>query len=352
VPATNAPCADPNDPNCIPGARGVDVAGYHDSREIPNYWTYARDFVLQDHMFESVASWSLPSHLYLVSAWSAECSVLLDPSSCQNNSSFVTGSVDTGLITANDAKWPADHYDWTDITYLLHKANVSWHYYLDQGSQPDCPYGGMICQSYPQKASVPGIWNPLAAFDTVHQDGQTNDIVPLPTLFTDLSHGNLPSVSWVIPNDSHSEHPPSLVSTGQTYVTKIIDSIMRSKDWSSTAIFLSWDDWGGFYDNVKPPTVDINGYGIRVPGLVISPYARHGYIDHQVLSSDAYLKFIEDDFLGGQRLNPKTDGRPDPRTDVRENASVLGNLYSDFNFNQRPRRPVLLPLQPHTDLTG
>ena len=102
----------------------------------------------------------------------------------------------------------------------------------------------------------------------------------------------------------------------------------------------------------SPPKVDINGYGIRVPGLVISPYARHGYIDHQVLSSDAYLKFIEDDFLGGQRLNPQTDGRPDPRTDVRENASALGNLYSDFNFNQTPRRPVLLPPQPHTDLTG
>ena len=84
--------------------------------------------------------------------------------------------------------------------------------------------------------------------------------------------------------------------------------------------------------------VDQNGYGFRVPGLVISPYARRGYIDHQQLSFDAYAKFIEDDFLGGQRLNPKTDGRPDPRPDVREDAPGLGDLRRDFNFNRRRAR--------------
>ncbi|GAC1666388.1 MAG: hypothetical protein PVS2B1_24990 [Candidatus Dormibacteraceae bacterium] len=143
-----------------------------------------------------------------------------------------------------------------------------------------------------------------------------------------------------------SEHPPSLVSAGQTYVTKIIDSIMRSKDWSSTAIFLSWDDWGGFYDHVVPPNVDQNGYGLRVPGIVISPYAKAGYIDHQTLSSDAYLKFIEDDFLDGRRLNPATDGRPDPRPGVRENAPQLGDITQAFDFNQSPRPPVLLDPHP------
>src|SRR5260370_41871439 len=88
-----------------------------------------------------------------------------------------------------------------------------------------------------------------------------------------------------------------------------------------SAIFLSWDDWGGFYDHVIPPQVDQNGYGLRAPDLVIGPYARQGFIDHQTLSFDAYLKFIEDDFLGGSRLDPKTDVRSDPRPDVRENAS-------------------------------
>ena len=105
---------------------------------------------------------------------------------------------------------------------------------------------------------------------------------------------------------------------GQAYVTSLVDAVMRSPDWNSTAIFLSWDDWGGFYDHVVPPAIDKAGYGLRVPSMVISPYAKKGYVDHQTLSSDAYLKFVENDFLGGARLNPKTDGRPDPRPDVRE----------------------------------
>jgi phospholipase C len=124
---------------------------------------------------------------------------------------------------------------------------------------------------------------------------------------------------------------------------------MRSPDWDSTAIFLSWDDWGGFYDNVVPPAVDMNGYGLRVPAMVISPYARKGFIDNQTLSSDAYLKFIEDGFLGGARLNPRTDGRPDPRPDVREDEAILGNLTEDFDFSQPPRPPMLLPTNPPTD---
>jgi phospholipase C len=136
------------------------------------------------------------------------------------------------------------------------------------------------------------------------------------------------------------------VSAGQAYVTSVINEIMRSPDWKSTAIFLTWDDWGGFYDHVKPPWVDLNGYGLRVPGLVISPYAKRGYIDHQTLSHDAYLKFIEDDFLRGQRLNPRTDGRPDPRPTVRERVKILGDLRKDFDFTQKPRKPFLLPPHP------
>jgi len=121
---------------------------------------------------------------------------------------------------------------------------------------------------------------------------------------------------------------------------------MRSPDWNTTAIFLTWDDWGGFYDHVVPPTVDANGYGLRVPAIVVSPYALQGAIDHQTLSFDAYLKFIEDVFLGGQRLDPATDGRPDPRTSVREDAAVLGDLMQDFDFSRPPRPPLLLPVSP------
>jgi phospholipase C len=238
-------------------------------------------------------------------------------------------------------------YAWTDLTYLMYKSNVSWKYYVADGTQPDCEDDtAMTCTPLPQHAGTPEIWNPLPYFDTVNQDKQLGNIQPLTNLYTDAKNGTLPAVSWIAPNGQNSEHPPALVSTGQSYVTNLINTIMQGPDWSSSAIFLAWDDWGGFYDHVVPPTVDQNGYGLRVPGLVISPYAKKGYIDHQTLSFDAFVKFIEDDFLGGQRLDPKTDGRPDPRPDVRENASILGNLLSDFDFTQSPRPPLILPTNP------
>ena len=143
-----------------------------------------------------------------------------------------------------------------------------------------------------------------------------------------------------------SEHPPARISAGEAYVTNLINAVMRSPDWSSTAIFLAWDDWGGLYDHLRPPKVDKNGFGLRVPALVISPYARRGFIDDQVMSFDAYTKFVEDDFLDGQRIDPLTDGRPDPRPDVREAVLQVGDLRRDFNFSQRPRSPLLLPTHP------
>jgi phospholipase C len=241
-------CTNPDDPACTTSGQ-PDVMGYHTAAEIPNYWTYAQDFALDDHMFEPVKSWSLPDHLYLVAGWSARCKNA-SPMSCVNN--------------------------------------------------------------------IVGPYRP----------------------------GTLPSVSWITPSNPDSEHPPASVHQGQAYVTSIINAAMKSPDWDSTAIFLAWDDWGGFYDHVVPPAVDQNGYGLRVPSPVISPYAKRGYIDHQTLSSDAYLEFIEDDFLDGARLNPATDGRPDPRPDVREDEAILGNPEQDFDFNQTPRAPVPAGHQP------
>ncbi len=336
-------CTDPNDPACT-NSTTPDVMGYHDAREIPNYWTYAKDFVLQDHMFESVASWSLPAHLFMVSGWSAKCSSGTDPNSCKSAIQN-PGAPPPNGATTNVPGGP--DYAWTDLTYLLHNSNVSWAYYLDQGFEPDCEDDAAeTCAPVPQKVNVPGIWNPLPNFTDVRQDGQLSNIQQVGNFYTAAKNGTLPAVSWVVPNSKDSEHPPALVSTGQAYVTSLINAVLQGPDWSSRAIFLAWDDWGGFYDHVVPPKVDAMGYGLRVPGLVISPYAKQGYIDHQTLSFDAYLKFIEDDFLNGQRLDPRTDGRPDPRPDVREDASILGDLTSDFNFNQAPLPPIVLSLNP------
>lgn len=295
------------------------VMGYYDRREIPNYWEYARHFVLADHFFAASNSWSLPQHLYMVSAWSAHCDSH-NPKGCQSSNTMY------GELQRTFRKHL--FFSWTDITYLLHAYGVSWRYYVKPGVEPDCAESGrIVCGPVKQSPTRPGIWNPLPQFDTVYQDHQRQNIQPTGKFFAAARHDHLPAVSWITPDAIVSEHPPSRVSDGQAWVTKVVNAIMRRpKLWKSTAIFLNWDDWGGFYDGVQPPKVDNEGYGLRVPAMIISPWVRAGTVDHQVLSTDAYLKFIEDRWLRGQRLDPRTDGRPDDRPDVREDSVLLGNL--------------------------
>jgi len=346
-------CNDITDPACA-SMSARDVLGHHVQSDIPNYWAYAKAFTLQDHLFEAVGSSSLPEHLYDVSAWSGKCATT-NPMSCVNALSQPASPLPADGYVGGGKVPPAAKptYAWTDLTYLLHRAHVSWGYFVQPGTEPDCDDASAIaCPAVKQSQETAGIFNPLPNFVTVRQDHQLDDIRPTASFLADARAGTLPAVSWVIPSGQDSEHPPSRVSAGQSYVTGLIDTIMRGKEWPSTAIFLSWDDWGGFYDHVRPPTVDANGYGIRVPGIVISPYARRGFVDHQMLSSDAEIRFVEDLFLHSQRLDPTTDGRPDPRISVRENAPELGNLVKDFDFNQAPRPPLILPVHPRTTLTG
>jgi phospholipase C len=336
-------CLNPNNPACSNSAT-PDVMGYHDGREIPNYWAYAKEFVLQDHMFEPNASWSLPEHLFQVSEWSAHCTQHDDPASCVNALQNPGNPPDFGGLTP-------PIYAWTDLTYLLHKAGVTWGYYVMEGTEPDCADDEQVdCLPVKQNAKTPGIWNPLPFFDTVKNDGELGNVQTMENFILQAQRGTLPAVSWLAPSGDVSEHPPALVSAGQTYVTHLINAVMQGPDWNDCAIFLAWDDWGGFYDHVVPVKVDENGYGLRVPGLLISPFARRGFVDHQTLSFDAFVKFIEDDFLDSQRIDPKTDGRPDPRPDVRETAPDLGDLVKDFDFDQHPRQPLVLPENPETDL--
>jgi phospholipase C len=332
-------CATLLDPACSAGSE--DVMGYHDGTELPNYWSYASNFVLEDHMFEPNSSWSLPAHLFLVSEWSARCSVRDDPMSCVSELDRPDPPPYAGFGSNTGKRDPS--YAWTDVTSLLYHRAVSWSYYVFPGTEPDCENDAASCAPVQQSVTTPGIWNPLPWFTTVQQDEQVGNVKSTAEFFTDAASGNLPNVAWLAPSHEVSEHPPASIQTGQAYVTSVINTIMQSPEWSSTAIFVAWDDWGGFYDHVAPPNVDASGYGLRVPALVIGPYVRQGFIDHQVLSFDAYNKLIEDLFLGGARLDPATDGRPDTRPDVRENAAQLGDLLASFDFGQQPRAPMLLP---------
>jgi phospholipase C len=335
----------------------LNVMGYKLEEDIPNYWRYAREFVLQDHMFAASNSWSVPAHLYKVSGWSAICENR-KPMSCEN-----AGDDPDAPKSWKEARWrklnpKADEdempnfdepvYAWTDITQLLHEHHVSWANYVFAGEEPDCDEiaGPIICTPGKQHAQTSNIWNPLPNFVTVQDNKQIKNIKPMKKFDKAVDKGTLESVVWMSPNGAVSEHPRSKVSDGQAWVTRVVNKIMKSDYWESTAIFVSWDDYGGFYDHVVPPVVDENGYGMRVPGLVISPYAKKGFIDQQVLSHDAYLKFIEDVFLDGRRLDPATDGRPDQRISVREDAPILGDLRESFDFTRPPRAPVVLDPYP------
>ena len=335
--------ADRADPTCeayLGPARQPDVMSYHTRRDIPNYWSYADRFVLQDRMFAPSDSWTLPSHLFLVSAWSAYCGDPLDPMTCSSNVELA----DQNTIMRQHRDEPI--WGWTDITYLLEKQDVSWAYYVGNDT---CLFDP--CSSDKEGRRTASQQNPLPWFTTVRQNRQIDNIAPHADYYRAAADGTLPSVSWVMPYNGAGEHPHSgePIWKGMRHVTNIVNAAMNGPDWDSTAIFITWDDWGGFFDHVKPIRIDGNGYGIRVPGLLVSPWARSGMIDSQTLSFDAYLKLIEDLFLGGQRLDPRTDGRPDPRPTVREDASELGDLLREFSFAQEPLPPLVLDPSPLSD---
>ena len=331
-----APC-----PRATPGPGGTpDAMGFHTEQEIPNYWAYARRYVLHDRMFAPVDSWTLPSHLFLVSGWAATCPNLNDAMSC-------TSEVDTPGSNAADRghTWsPPDGaprpYVWGDITWLMYKAGVSWGYFVGPGTcnAPPCPdVEGSISKTV-------AVQNPLPGFRSVEVTGQLDNVRPNTEFFEAAAEGNLPAVSWVMPTQGQGEHPPDDIAPGQAWVTQLVNAVMEGprEQWMHTAIFITWDDWGGFYDHVAPTVVDENGYGLRVPSLVISPWVRQGYIDHQTLSFDAYLKLIEDRFLGGARIDPSKNGWPDSRPTVRELVPELGDLARDFDFSQVPLEPLVL----------
>src|SRR5262249_7890370 len=175
--------------------------------------------------------------LDMVSGWSARCTSK-SPMSCRTDLSMK----DTHQPEGKQAI--LSNYRWTDITYLLHQAGVSWGYYVAPGAEPDCSDDAMFCNPGRQSAGTAEIWNPLPGFATVKADKQLGNVQAAQNYFTDAQNGTLPAVSWIVPNSKTSEHPPASVAAGQAWVTKLVNAAMTGPDWSSTAIFLTWDDWG------------------------------------------------------------------------------------------------------------
>jgi phospholipase C len=345
-------------PQVLDGVARHDVMGFHDEQEIPNYWSYAKNFVLQDRLFEPVRSWSRPAHLYLTSEWNALCKDKKNVATCKTTP-LADGSPGN-FSSGSDGQ----NYPWVSLFELLDRHKVSWKYYLSTGAEPDCEDDALTCNPQDQHHGVPGIWNPPPSFGYVKARGKAYLAEHNPEaeqFLADLKNGTLPTVSWIIPNDADSEHPANGVTEGMDHVTALVNAVMQSQYWDSTAIYIDWDDWGGFYDHVAPPTVDystdskfpIQGYGLRVPGIMISPWARAGMIDHHTMSFDAYATLIEDLFMDGARLNPAKMGKPDSRPTIRDaltevtypdsrRTEKIGKLIDEFDFTQKPLKPLIL----------
>ena len=188
--------------------------GHHDDGEIPNYWAYAKAFTLQDHMFEPVASYSLPDHLYMVSGWAARCTPADNADACVSDNNNPGNAAHVGTA-GNKPEPPAPEYAWTDITYLLHKHGVSWRSYVAGGKTPDCDDGEMSCDASAQHFESELLERPGSMTSKRTTRSATSSIS---TSSLDLSGGKLSAVSWLTPSDELSEHPTALVSTGQNYV--------------------------------------------------------------------------------------------------------------------------------------
>jgi phospholipase C len=293
--------------------------GYYDERDIPNYWNYARHFTLCDRFFSSQMGYSLPNHVYTVAAQSGGLIVNV------NN-----------LKELEDVMDDPDGFSFASLAKLMSKTNVPWKYYVESQPMPEGvrtnedEMGLRVRFPNPKQFSL---WNPLPGFKAIREDpAEMAHLVDLKEYFNDLQKGTLPAVSWIIPDYQDSEHPVALPADGMWYVTKLVNALMESPYWKDSVIFLTWDDYGGFYDHVAPPEVDAYGLGPRVPMLVISPFAKPGYVCHYTYEFCSVLKFVEERW----KLHHLT-ARDHWANDMRE----------CFEFDQEPTAPFMIPIPPN-----
>jgi phospholipase C len=270
--------------------------------DIPTYWDYATHFGLGDNFFSSAATSSVPNHISMIAGQTGDIFDTVAETGCTSaHNTAVYSKKLNGM-----QYWSYPCYDIDSLPQELTTAGISWKYY-----------------------STADIWD---APERVQPISTSSDNVRDTFQFlTDVRQGELATVSWVNPDGPGTDHPPALWEPGENFVAQQVNAIMQSSYWANTAIFLTWDDYGGFYDHVVPPVFDGQGLGPRVPLIVISPYAIPGYIDHNLGEFASFDKFIEKNWdvgnLGQRDANPQ-----------------VGNLMGYFNFNQTPNPPLIEPL--------
>jgi len=278
--------------------------------DIPNLYAYARHFTLSDRTFASVPSPTLPTHLHTVAA--QDGGVISNPQNGSNawgcdavKGTYVLQQTSPTQITKS---FPC--FTFTTLADSLNRAHLPWSYY----AAPPSNYGY--------------IWSTLDAIKPIRQSAQWSDHVRDERTFeADARAGRLPAFSWVTPRAEDSTHPPAPVCPGENWVVAKVNAVMQGSDWNSTMIVLAWDDWGGYYDHVAPPPAPSGSYGVRVPFLVISPYAKRGQVTHTLYTFESVLKTAE--ALWG--LPPLTSS-----------DRTAHSLLDAVNFTQTPAKPYIL----------
>jgi len=299
---------------------------------LPNYWHWASSYVLGDNFFASAQGPSFPNHLYTIAAQSGGTheNVYQDIDELRERhretglfKAWGCDSMEDGFAVVVDSegveKKVPPCFDFLTEGDLLSEAEIPWAYYAATQYQ----------NGY--------LWSAYDAIRHVRQNEaywQTH-IFPVDGFVEQARAGLLPPVTWVTPRFELSEHPEYSMCHGENWTTEIVNAIMEGPDWDSTAIFITWDDYGGFYDHVPPPQVDDFGFGIRVPLLVISPYAKEGFVSHELGEFSSVLRFVEDNWELTQLTHRDREATP---------------LLSAFDFDQAPRPPDPLPLR--TDCVG
>jgi phospholipase C len=279
-------------------------------QDIPNYWSYARNFVLADHAFSSIQSDSFPNHLYTVAATSG--GVIANPAYA--NSIWGCDTPPNITVLVQDAEGRLSNrypcFDFPTLADSLENAGISWKYYAPGYGKPGYE------------------WSALDAIDHIRNSSLwTTHVVETDQFIVDALSGSLPAVSWIVAADNESDHPPKSSCAGENWTVNQINAVMQGPDWDSTAIVLTWDDFGGFYDHVQPPQADQYGLGLRVPMLIISPFAKPGYVSHTTYEFASFLKLVEVRF----GLAPLAD-----------RDAVANDMLDSFDFTQQPLPPLVL----------
>ncbi len=276
---------------------------YVPEKDVEPYWTLAKEYVIGDRMFQSNTGPSFVAHQYMIAGQSANVA--------ENPGGSIWGC-DAGpettapLLGPNGTVLPGVFpcFDYQTVADLLDQKGVTWRYYAPASGEN---------------------FFILSAYDAVRHirfgnDWNDNVISPSNRVLVDIQHGELAQVTWIVPDWAHSDHPGS-GTEGPDWVASIVNAVGKSQFWNSTAIFVSWDDWGGWYDHVVPPKMDEMGPGFRVPLLIVSPWTKHGYVTHRMHTAGGFIAFIENNFALG------TLGTRDAGADV----------FADcFDYSQKP----------------